>query len=194
MDNIESYKEYLKQKLTTRRYVHSLAVAQTAAKLAGMYNGDINKAYLAGLMHDYARDYTPSQLLVMAEENNLVDYHVEVVNPYLLHGKIGACLLEKEGIIIDPSILNAIRYHTTGHPDYDQLGYIVYIADYIEPNRDFLGVEKIRKVVYQNLDYGVLAGLDHTIMHLMKKAAFIHPLSIDTRNRLIEKINIKHCN
>ena len=194
MENIESYKEHLKQRLTTKRYTHSLAVAQTAAKLAGMYNGDINKAYLAGLLHDYARDYTPSQLLIMAEENHLVDYHVEVVNPSLLHGKVGAFLLEKEGIVADPSILKAIRYHTTGHPDHDQLGHIIYIADYIEPNRDFPGVDKMRKVVYQNFDYGILAGLDHTIMYLMQKAAFIHPLSVDTRNRLIEKINIKHCN
>lgn len=194
MDSIKGYKEFLKQKLTQKRYIHSLSVAQTAARLASMYGADKEKAYLAGMLHDYARDLSTTELLTIGQAYDLVHYHVEVVNPTLLHGVVGAFLLEQEGIIKDEEILESIRYHTTSHPDSDLLGKILYIADYIEPNRDFPGVDKMRTMTYQNLDYGMLGGLDHTIMYLMQSAAFIHPLSIEARNRLIEKINIKHCN
>lgn len=194
MDLTEGYKELLKQRLTPKRYTHTISVAQTAAKLAGKYKVNITKAHIAGLLHDYARDLSNEELLSIAMENDLVSNHAEVLHPQILHGAVGAFLLKRDGIIDDEEILQAIRYHTTGHPDMDRLGQIIYIADYIEPGRDFPGVEKMRQVTYQNLEYGIMSGLDHTLMYLIHSAAYIHPLSIETRNRFIEKLNIKHCN
>ncbi len=194
MDQTEGYKELLKKRLTAKRYTHTVSVAQTAAKLAKMYESDADQAYMAGLMHDYARDLSPTELLTIAQENDLISDHAEVINPDLLHGVAGAFLLKKEGLITDEAILQAIRYHTTGHPKMSKLDKIIYIADYIEPGRDFPGVDKLRTMSYQNLDYGVLAGLDHTIMFLLQSGAFIHPLSIAARNHMLEEVNIKHCN
>ena len=99
-----------------QRYTHTVSVAQTAAKLAKLYGCDADQAYLAGLMHDYARDLSPTELLTIAQENDLIADHAEVISPDLLHGVAGAFLLKKEGLITDEAILQAIRYHTTGHP------------------------------------------------------------------------------
>ncbi len=194
MDLTEGYKEMLKKRLTPKRYTHTIGVAQTAAKLAGMYKVNVTKAHTAGLLHDYAKDMSNEELLDLAIENELMTDDLDVIMPQILHGAVGAFLLEREGIVDDPDILAAIRYHTTGHPDMNDLAKIIYIADYIEPGRDFKGVEKMRKVAYRSLEYGMLSGLDHTLMHLIHSAAYVHPLSIATRNRLIEQLNIKHCN
>jgi len=163
--------------------------------LAGMFNGNIAQAYLAGLLHDYAREVPNSELLELAVEHNLVQDSVELLQPNLLHGAVGAWMLQEQGIVEDEAVLNAIRWHTTGHPDMDQLARIIYIADYIEPERKFPGVEALRTIAHRDLDLGVLAGLDHTISFLIQKNGFLHPLSVAARNRLLEeKIEDQHGN
>ena len=184
---VEGYKEILKNRLSVKRYTHSVGVANTAARLAGMFNGDIERAYLAGLMHDYARELPEEELLELTAKYNLSTDGVELMQTSLLHGPVGAWLLEQEGLITDKRVLDAIRWHTTGHPDMDQLGRIIYISDYIEPGRNFPGVDVLRQITNKNLNLGVLAGLDHTLSFLMQRNNFIHPLSIATRNRLLEE-------
>ncbi len=183
---IEGYKEILKNRLSVKRYTHSVGVANTAARLAGMFNGDIERAYLAGLMHDYARELPEEELLELTAKHNLSTDGVDLMQTSLLHGPVGAFLLEQEGLITDPKVLDAIRWHTTGHPDMDQLASIVYISDYIEPGRNFPGVDALRQITNKDLMLGVLAGLDHTITFLLQRNNFIHPLSVATRNRLLE--------
>ena len=184
---IEGYKEILKNRLSVKRYTHSVSVANTAARLAGMFNGDIERAYLAGLMHDYARELTEEVLLELTAKHNLSTDGVELMQTSLLHGPVGAWLLEEEGLITDKQVLDAIRWHTTGHPDMDQLARIIYISDYIEPGRNFPGVDLLRQITNKDLNLGVLAGLDHTLGFLVQRNHFIHPLSIATRNRLLEE-------
>ncbi len=184
---VEGYKEILKKRLSVKRYTHSVGVANTAARLAGIFNGDIERAYLAGLLHDYAREVPNAELLELAVANHLSSDAVDLLQPNLLHGPVGAWMLKEQGIIEDEQVLNAIRWHTTGHPDMDQLAYIIYIADYIEPNRDFPGVDLLRQLAHRDLELGVLAGLDHTIGFLIQKDGYLHPLSVATRNRLLEK-------
>lgn len=184
---IEGYKEILKNRLSVKRYTHSVSVANTAARLAGMFNGDIERAYLAGLMHDYARELTEEELLELTAKHNLSTDGVELMQTSLLHGPVGAWLLEEEGLITDKQVLDAIRWHTTGHPDMDQLARIIYISDYIEPGRNFPGVDLLRQITNKDLNLGVLAGLDHTLGFLVQRNHFIHPLSIATRNRLLEE-------
>lgn len=192
--DVEGYKIIMQKRLSPARYVHSVGVANTAAKLAGMNNLDIEKSYLAGLMHDYAREMSGTELLMIAQENGLLGDHIEVVKPDLLHGTVGAFLLEQEGLITDKQILTAIRNHTTGHPEMDWLSKLIYIADYIEPERKFPGVDKLRAITYKDWQLGVLAGLNHTLTYLLQKGAFIHPYSLMARNRMLEEISIKDCN
>ena len=184
---VEGYKEILKKRLSVKRYTHSVGVANTAARLAGMFNGDIERAYLAGLMHDYARELPEEELLELTAKHKLSTDGVELMQTSLLHGPVGAWLLEEEGLITDPQVLDAIRWHTTGHPDMDQLARIIYISDYIEPGRNFPGVDVLRQITNKDLNLGVLAGLDHTLGFLVQRNHFIHPLSIATRNRLLEE-------
>lgn len=184
---IEGFKEILKKRLSAKRYNHSIGVANTAAKLAGMFDGDVNKAYMAGLLHDFARDLSDSELLELATRENLYSDATDLLQPNLLHGPVGAWLLEHEAMVDDRELLNAIAWHTTGHPDMGKLAKIIYIADYIEPNRNFPGVDELRKVTYRNLDMGVLAGLNHTMSFLLQEGGYIHPQSVETRNRMIQK-------
>lgn len=184
---VEGYKEILKNRLSVKRYTHSVGVANTAARLAGMFNGNIEKAYLAGLMHDYARELSEEELLELTAKHDLSTDGVELMQTSLLHGPVGAWLLEQEGLITDKQVLDAIRWHTTGHPDMDQLARIIYISDYIEPGRNFPGVDMLRQITNKDLNLGVLAGLDHTLGFLVQRNNFIHPLSIAARNRLLEE-------
>lgn len=184
---VEGYKAMLQKRLSVKRYTHSVGVANTAAQLAAMFNGDIERAYLAGLLHDYAREMPSSELLELAVEHQLYADEVDLLQPNLLHGPVGAWLLKERGIIEDEAILQAIRWHTTGHPDMKQLERIVYIADYVEPGRAFPGVDALRQIVHRDLDWGMLAGLDHTISYQLQKNGFLHPLSVAIRNRILEE-------
>jgi predicted HD superfamily hydrolase involved in NAD metabolism len=103
-------------------------------------------------------------------------------------------MLREQGIITDEKVLEAICWHTTGHPDMDKLARIIYIADYIEPNRDFPGVDMLREITHRDLDRGVLAGLDHTISFLIQQGGLIHPNSVAARNRLVEKQTSQQAN
>ncbi len=184
---MEGYRTMLELRLSPKRYAHVLGVADTAARLAERYGGDIQRAYMAGLLHDYCREVPAGELLDLAVEHNLYSDAVDLLQPDLLHGPVGAWQLRQEGIVQDAQILDAIRWHTTGHPDMDQLARILYIADYIEPNRNFPGVEDLRKIAARDLDLSVLAGLDHTIGYLLSRGNYLHPLSVAARNRLLEE-------
>lgn len=187
----EGFKEILKKRLSAKRYTHSVGVANTAAKLAGMFQYPMDKAYLAGLLHDYAKDLNGSQLLEIAQEYGLIQDPVEILRPDLLHGPVAAFLLKKEGMITDPQILHAIQYHTTGYPEMDWLARLIYVADYIEPGREFPGVERLRQISYKDINLGMLAGLDHTMRFLIEQGGFLHPYSVQIRNRLIEEFSMK---
>ncbi|MFZ5945957.1 MAG: bis(5'-nucleosyl)-tetraphosphatase (symmetrical) YqeK [Bacillota bacterium] len=182
---MEYYIEIIKKRLSLKRYEHSLGVAETASELAIINGADPQKAYLTGVLHDYAKEMDDSQLLAMAKDYNIPLNEVEIAQPQLLHGIVGACLVKTELGIDDGEILDAIRYHTTGCSNMTMLTKIIYIADYIEPNRDFPGVELLRKVSYENLDKGVLDGLNHSIRYILDKNLPIHNLSIEARNQLI---------
>jgi predicted HD superfamily hydrolase involved in NAD metabolism len=182
---MEEYKALIRDRLTKDRYEHSLGVAQTARELAIQYGADGEKAYLAGILHDYAKNLPNQKLLEIAINNSLIVDPAEKENPQLLHGPVGAVLIEKELGIKDKEILNAIRYHTTGRSQMDRLSQILYIADYIEPNRNFPGVDSLRKITYTNLLAGVLAGLNNSIKFVIDNNQLLHILSVEARNWLL---------
>ncbi|MDK2824018.1 MAG: hypothetical protein PWQ67_174 [Clostridia bacterium] len=188
---MEEYKKIVKNRLSNKRYEHSLGVAETARELAVRNGADFNKAYLAGILHDYAKELSSEELLKIAASNNLITDKVEIKEPQLLHGKVGAYLIKNELGIYDEDILKAIRFHTTGCADMDLLTQIIYIADYIEPNRKFPGVEKMRKTTFINLAQGVFEGLDQTLKYVLEKKGLIHYLSVQARNWLLISGKVK---
>lgn len=194
MDKYEGYKIILQERLTEHRYTHSLNVADTAAKLAIVNDLDADKAYLAGLMHDYAKNLSDEELLEIAQQHDLIKDEVEVLAPYLLHGPVAAFLLKENNIITDEEILQAIRLHTTGSKEMTPFDTIIYMADYIEPGRNYNNVDNIRTIAYKNLEFGLASCLDNVIVYLLSIGAFIHPASIAARNAVVSRINARNSN
>lgn len=178
----------LTQQLSPKRLNHSIGVSDTAAQLAERYGADVEKARLAGLLHDCARDMSNNLLLQTAEANAIVLRDVERRTPMLLHAPVGVIIAQQEYGVTDPEVLSAIRWHTTGGPDMSLLDYIVFFADYIEPGRSFPGVERLRALAEKGLNEAVLAAYDQTLGYLMSERALIHSDTVEGRNALLLKM------
>ncbi|WIF96187.1 bis(5'-nucleosyl)-tetraphosphatase (symmetrical) YqeK [Caminicella sporogenes] len=179
----------LKKRVSSKRFIHSLGVSETAEKLAKLYNAPIEKAKIAGLLHDYAKDLQDDEAREYIVQFGLKLDDVLKFDINLAHGQIGAELVKRELNISDSDILNAIKYHTTGRENMSILEKIVYIADYIEPSRDFPGVDELRQAAFSNLDEGILLALDKTITYVVKKGKLLHLNSILARNSIIVNRN-----
>lgn len=171
--------------LSDRRLEHSLGVSQTAAALALRYNLDAEKAGLAGLLHDCARDMGESTLLERARGLGIAITPEDEVMPILLHGPVGAMLARESFGVTDPQILNAILLHSTGAPGMGPLERVIFMADKIEPGRKYKGVEILREAVYDDLNRGMISFLAHFINLSIMKQRLIHPRTISTWNWLV---------
>ncbi len=184
MSEIEEIKSRVCAALSERRFIHTMGVAEEAKRLAEKWGADTNSAFVAGLVHDYAKEVPIPQTSQMLE-----DFGFHINNdlkhcPALLHGPLAAYLAEKEFGITDNDILNAITYHTTGRPDMSALEKIIYLADFIEPNRSFEGVETVRRLAYESLDSAVLCEANMIIVFNIEKNVFLHSDTVKMRNQL----------
>lgn len=187
MWNEEQIIEYLKEKLKKSRYEHSLSVRNTAIKMAKIYNADVEKAGTAGLVHDCAKYMSNGQILSIAEQNGMEVDEVARANPQLLHGSIAAVIAKNIMGICDEDILSAVKYHTTGKKNMNILEKIVYISDYIEPLRDFPGVEELREKALTDLNGALLDAFNNTIKVVISRNQLLHLNTIQGRNYLIYK-------
>lgn len=183
----EELYEYLKQNLKESRYIHTLGVASVAKKLAEINNVDVEKAEMAALCHDIAKNknYTYEDMKKIIDENNIVLSEYEKVSPNIWHSIIAPVEAKRKALVDDEEILEAIRVHTTGKENMSTLDKIIYIADMIEPSRSFDGLEEIRNATLEDLDKGVLMGLNHTIKFLLSKGSIIDINTINARNYLV---------
>ncbi|MED1602547.1 bis(5'-nucleosyl)-tetraphosphatase (symmetrical) YqeK [Alkalihalophilus marmarensis] len=176
----------VKPHLTEHRYQHTLGVVETSISLAKRYGADQNKAELAAIFHDYAkfRDKQEMRGLVQStlKEKDVLGYGDE-----LLHAPCGAYYVKEEIGIKDEEVLNAIRYHTTGKPDMTLLEKVVFLADYIEPGRQFKGVSEVRELSEKDLDEAIIKSLENTITFLMKRRQPVYPDTLNTYNQLIKR-------
>lgn len=176
----KTIKKAMSKQLDAKRYAHTIGVAYTAASLAMRYGADIEKAYLAGLLHDCAKCIETDEKLALCKKYKVNLTQFETDNPFLIHAKLGSCLAEKKYGVEDPEILSAIRYHTTGKPQMSLMEKIVFSADYIEPGRKIIsGLEEIRKIIFIDLDRAVCLILEGTMRHLKNKEQPIDELSIE---------------
>lgn len=182
----EKIKSMLEQCLSERRLRHSYGVAEEAYRLAKHYGADAEKAYLAGLLHDCAKEIEPEESLrLLREEYGIMPDAMSVQTPRLLHGTLGACIAQSKFEIYDPEILDAIRYHTTGKANMSLFSKIIYIADYIEPTRDYEDVDMLREMTYRSIDEAIIFGIDYTIRDLLEKRRTVHPDTVHCRNDLL---------
>lgn len=188
-EKIEEYKKLLKTLVPEKRYIHSLGVMDTAIELAELYNEDILKAQIAGLIHDCAKGLSIKQMEELADKEN---FHLSkniLDHPGTIHAPVGQIVAKNKFGIQDKDILSAISKHTTGATQMSALDKIVFLADYIEPGRTTPGVDKIRALAKEDLDQAVLAAMDNTINYLIKEGKPINPITIDARNSLRKSLN-----
>ncbi|WP_326511544.1 bis(5'-nucleosyl)-tetraphosphatase (symmetrical) YqeK [Clostridium intestinale] len=181
----EEILQYLRENLKESRYEHTLGVVKTAKALAKINGVEEEKAELAALIHDSAKNMHINSMKKMLEENFEQIDDIEEKTPQLLHGKVAAIIGRNIMGIEDEEVLSAAAYHTTGKKNMTLLEKIIYIADYIEPNRVYPGVEELRKLTFEDLDKGVIVGLNNTINYILKQGGLIHPNTIEARNYLI---------
>lgn len=171
----------LRLKVNEKRFTHSLGVEYTAATLAFVHGEDVKKARIAGLLHDNAKCIPTHEKLKKAYKLGLRVRKREEENPDLLHGKLGAYYAKEKYGVTDPDILSSITYHTTGHPDMCLLDKIIFVADYIEPNRKMVkDLPEIRKEAYEDLDKCIVHILKNTLEYLEAKGGAIDELTQET--------------
>ena len=177
----------LAKRLSPKRLNHSIGVSQTAESLAVRFGCDKEKARIAGLFHDLAREVPMNELLPRAQAFGIVVCDIEYAEPILLHAPLAAKMAQAEFGIDDAEIIQAILLHTTGGLNMTLLDKIIYLADVIEPGRSFKGVDKIREMAYTDLDKALLSALDQSIRHIVKGGGLIHPATIAARNEILRK-------
>lgn len=183
----DEYDHLLRQKLTLKRYQHSIAVMERAVQLAKRYDVDVEKAKLAGLLHDVMKDEDKINLLQFIEDSDILLSVVEKNGPPLWHA-IGGFLYVRDVLKIeDADVLNAIRYHTTGRANMSKLEQVVYLADLTSADRDYPDVEETRRRSEESLDSGMRYAMDYLICDLANKGNMLHQDTVDCYNELIER-------
>lgn len=181
----EEMKSYLKEHLTESRYNHTLGVVETAIRLAEINKVDKDKAEIAALAHDIAKNMTIYELKDIIDKHNINLSYDEENTLELWHSIVSPILGREIFKIEDEEILSAMRWHTTGKENMSKLDKIIYMADMIEPGKSFPGVDLIRKESFADLDKGLLQGVTHTIKYLLDKGFPIDINSIKARNYLL---------
>lgn len=175
---IPDFRRQLKDQLDPRRYEHSLSVSFTSIALAMRYAYDINKAELAGLLHDCAKCYSDNVLIEQCRSNGIELSEEEMQVKVTIHARFGAWLARHQYHVQDEDVLSAIRYHTTGRPQMSLLEKIVFTADYIEPRRDKAKrLPELRMLAFQDLDQTVYEILNDSLKYLRDQGGTIDSMT-----------------
>ena len=182
----EQLMQQVQMQMSEKRFRHVLGVEEMAIALAKKYGCCPNKASIAALAHDYAKERSDDAFIYMIEKLHM---DVDLLNwdNAIWHGIVGAEFVRQELGIEEEDILQAIRLHTTGAAQMSLLDQVIYVADYIEPNRDFPGVEEARKLALTDLAAAVAYETQHTLQFLLKKELPIYPKTLETYNKWIAK-------
>ena len=172
--------------LKPKRMPHVLGTEQEAVRLAERYGADVTKARIAALLHDCTKKLDMDEQLALCRHYGIPLDELEQKALKLLHSKTGAAIA-RDVFAVDDDVYSAILYHTTGKPDMTLLEKIIYLADYIEPTRDFPGVEALRRTVYEDLDRGLLMGLTMTIDEMEEMGNPVHHMTRDARDYLMKR-------
>ena len=189
MIDFKDLKQKLRANVSKRRYRHSVGVSELARKLAKTHGWDPNKAEQAGLLHDWAKEWKPRNLITYVRRHNLavpnVDHIIQYA-PNMLHGFVGADVLKRKKLVTDRAVLKAIRNHTLGHTTMNLSDKIVYVADCASPDRKFKEAAKIRKLAMDDLEQGFAAAIAYKIGSNIRRFKLIHPYSIKVWNYFLQ--------
>ena len=174
----------VKEQVSEKRFKHILGVEQAALELARANDYELEKASVAALVHDYAKERSDSEFKALIVQTGL-EQDLLNWNNFIWHGVVGAEIIKKELKTTDEEILNAVRRHTVGAKEMTTLDQIVYVADYIEPGRDFPGVDQARQLAAESLRAAVEFETKHTLLYLMNNNKTIYPAAILTYNAYV---------
>ncbi|MBQ8540880.1 MAG: bis(5'-nucleosyl)-tetraphosphatase (symmetrical) YqeK [Clostridia bacterium] len=170
-----------------RRYFHTMGVVKEAVRLAPKYGVEVEKAKIAALLHDCAKNFDQDRFLEIAAEYGVTLDEYALKEPALVHAFLGAAVAYRDYGVTDKEILDAIFYHTTARANMTNLEKLIYLADMIEPGRTMPQAEELRRLVETDLDDALIYAIDCSIKHVIKKGRLIHPDSIHARNYLVER-------
>ncbi|MGN0622295.1 MAG: bis(5'-nucleosyl)-tetraphosphatase (symmetrical) YqeK [Porcipelethomonas sp.] len=183
MYDTDEIKSFLKERLSKKRYTHSINVASEAQKLAKHYGADPKKAYIAGLLHDICKEIPHSEQEELMLEGDMYLSGEELSSKALWHGPAGAYYVKAYMGIKDEEILNSIRYHTVGRSGMSLLEEIIYMADLISEDRSYKDVDKMRKTAYSDLNRALLEALCFSVRSVAEKGGYIPHYTIDAYNQ-----------
>ncbi|EOT46966.1 MULTISPECIES: bis(5'-nucleosyl)-tetraphosphatase (symmetrical) YqeK [Enterococcus] len=178
--------EQVKAHVSPKRWQHILGVEESALELAKRYQVDLVQASSAALVHDYAKECS-DEVFLEAIDTYQLDPELKQWTNEIWHGIVGAELIRRDLKIEDEAVLEAVRVHTTGAKEMSPLSQVLYVADYIEPNRQFPGVNEARELAKQDLTAAVAYETKHTLAFLIQKEVPIYPKTIETYNSWVAK-------
>lgn len=184
----QAYIQIIKPMLSEKRFAHSLNVAQEAVKLAKKYGADPEKAELAGILHDILKDTPADKQLKIISNFGIIMSDVELSAKKFWHAIGGAVYIRSALNIADEEIIDAVRYHTTGRHNMTLLEKVIFVADFISKDRDYPGVEEMRRTAYKSLDRAIMEGIAFTVGDLLKNREPVVPETIDAYNDAVSAL------
>lgn len=176
---LKAAERYARERLSDKRHGHTLRVAEAAEHLADAHGLDRKKIRLAALLHDSSREVGPEELLQLALERGVPVGPYERESPKLLHGPVAAELAREHLGVESEGVLEAVRTHTTGAPGMDPVALAVFLADKIEPARDYPGIEELRTLAEGDLKGAARVSLERAISHNEERGNRTHPDSLE---------------
>lgn len=184
---ISDYYSLAENTLSEYRFYHSKMVAKAARELAAKCGADVNKAELAGILHDITKEMPLNNQLQLLEDNVIMLDSVTNFSPQILHAVSGSAYCEFVLGIKDRDVLDAIRFHTTARANMSLMEKIVFIADFISEDRTYPDIDVMRREAQKSLEHGMKYALSYVIKNLVERGACVHPDAIDAYNEIIMK-------
>ena len=182
--NRDDILNFLTDNLKPKRVAHSLGVEKAARELARRYGCDEEQAALAGLTHDCAKGMGAVQMAAYAADAGFPMDEIARHSPQILHAPAGAMLARRALGIADEAVLGAIFWHTVPKPGMSTLEKIVSVADMTEENRDYDGVESVRRAARTDLEAAFRLSLGRSILHVVSNNLVLHPATVQVYNEL----------
>jgi predicted HD superfamily hydrolase involved in NAD metabolism len=176
----------IEARLGTAAAGHCRLVGESAAQLAGVYGVDADSARIAGILHDWDREVAPDALLAAAAEQGIVVSDADSAVPHLLHARTAVRGLREAFPELGDAVLDAVARHTLGAEGMTPLDMVVYIADMIEPSREYPGVDALRDAVgHVALSELFALCYQQSVAHLVQARKRIHPVTVDVWNEYV---------
>lgn len=176
---------YLRENLKKSRYIHTYGVVKSAEELSFIYNCNNEQVRLAALLHDCGKVLSKDEIFSILQKKKINIDDVIKSTPEIMHGVCSAYIAEYIMGVKDEQVLEAINCHTTGKENMSLLDKIIYLADCIEENRNYDGVEELRKLAVENLNEAVIKSFEQTIKYVLSSGRILHINTIKARNYLI---------